>query len=241
MKEIAGKMKEGLFDFIELFAYKESFDETHKELYNLFKGEKITIHASHGSFGFDTGNKDNFKENVKQFNEAQKFADMFNSEIIVTHPGFDNSEKIVAETIRQFKFFNDKRIAVENLPARCFDTGRMLHGITPIEIKNIKDETGCKFCLDFSHAICAANHLKVDIYSALDEYYKLNPDVYHICDGLWNGDEDLHLHIGKGDYPIKELLVKYTKENSMLTLETGGYPESLTPWIDDIKNLKEML
>ena len=90
VKDIAKNVKDGVFDFVELFAVPESFDETHKQLYNEFSNALVTIHASHTGFGFDTGKKENLKENLKQFAESQKFADLFNSEIIVTHPGVGN-------------------------------------------------------------------------------------------------------------------------------------------------------
>lgn len=38
-------------------------------------------------------------------------------------------------------------------------TNEIMHGLTPEMIAEIKDASGCKFCFDFAHAICAANGL----------------------------------------------------------------------------------
>ena len=135
---------------------------------------------------------------------------------------------------------NDKRIAVENLPAYCSATLHHLHGRTPEELKLIIAETGYKFCLDFSHGICASNSLKIDKYKALEDFSKLNPAVYHICDGYFDGVNDEHFHLGKGDYPLKELVEKYSSPNGMLTMETGGYPIGTEPWINDVTFLKNL-
>lgn len=240
IKEISKALQEGIFDFVELFAVPDSFDETHKFLHNELKNNKVTIHASHSSFGFDTGDENKLQENIKQFSQAQKFADIFNAEIIVTHTGMGNERKNIEETIRQFNFLNDKRIAVENLPSYCSDTFSRLHGITPNEIKEIIENVGCMFCFDFSHAICAANALKMDISTALEQYFELSPAVYHICDGFIDSDNDAHLHIGAGNYPIADFLKKYTKENSLLTMETGGVPKGINPWIKDVEYLRKL-
>lgn len=240
IKDITKALKEGVFDFVELFAVPESYDKTSKALYNEFKSEKITIHAAHSSFGFDTGDKNKLKQNLKQFAEAQKFADLFNSEIIVTHGGMGNEKENIEETIRQFNLINDKRIAIENLPSYCSDTKVPLHGIRPDEIKFIKDEVGCMFCFDFSHAICAANSLKMDIFPKLEQYFDLNPSVYHVCDGNFNNDFDAHLHLGKGNYPLKALIDNYTSNNAMLTMETGGIPTSINPWVNDVNYLRNL-
>ncbi|MDR1694951.1 MAG: TIM barrel protein [Lactobacillaceae bacterium] len=241
VKDIAKAVNGGVFDFVELFAVPDTFDETAKNLFNLLHKAKVNIHASHSGFGFDTGNKEKLNQNLKQFNEAQRFADLFNSPIIVTHTGMGNLPENIEETIRQFKTFNDKRIAVENLPSYCSDTYLPLHGITPEEIKYIKNEAGCMFCFDFSHAICAAHALKMDKFEALKGYADINPSVYHISDGDFNSDFDAHDHFGEGNYPIKEIVEKYSANDALLTIETGrDMPTGVEPWVKDMNYLKNI-
>lgn len=241
VNDIAKAVDEGVFDFVELFAVPETYDETAQDIFKLFSNTKVNIHASHSGFGFDTGCKERLKENAKQFNEAQKFADLFNSDIIVTHTGMGNNKENIEETIRQFKSFNDKRIAVENLPSYCSETLVPLHGITPEEIKYVKEEVGCMFCFDFAHAICAANALNMDKDKTLQAYTKLNPSVYHISDGDYNNDFDAHEHLGDGNYPLHDIVKKYSTENAMLTMETGrGIPVGIAPWTKDVNFLKNI-
>ncbi len=240
IEEISVKTKEGVFDFVEIFAFKDSFEDTSKKIFSLFKDTHVNIHASHGSYGFDTGNSENFKENLKQFNEAQKFADLFNSEIIVTHPGFGRTEQHLEETIKQFKLFDDERLTVENLPVGENPNNTFCyHGTSPQEISTIISETKCKFCLDYSHAICAANSLKVNPFGFLKAFNEMNPVTYHISDGGINKEIDEHLHIGEGDYPFKAIIDNFSSENAYLTLETGKYP-AIFPWMKDISNLKAL-
>ncbi|MFV0626689.1 MAG: sugar phosphate isomerase/epimerase family protein [Alphaproteobacteria bacterium] len=240
IEDISRKTKEGIFDFVEIFAYKDTFERTAQKLYPLFKDVHVNIHASHGSFGFNTALKENFIENQKQFNEAQKFADLFKSEIIVTHPGYEGNESLLEETIRQFNLFKDNRLTVENLPhvSDNNDKYSFFQGSSPESISAIMSETKCKFCLDFSHAICAANSLKIEPFEILKNFENLSPNVYHICDGTFEKKYDEHLHIGAGDYPLKSIIENYSAKNAMLTLETGVYP-SVPDWEDDIRKLKD--
>ncbi|MDD4556269.1 MAG: TIM barrel protein [Alphaproteobacteria bacterium] len=239
IEEISIKTKEGIFDFVEIFAFNNTFDDTAKKLHSLFKDVHVNIHASHGTFDFNPSLKQAFQENLKQFNEAQKFADLFHSEVIVTHPGFDDSENALEETIRQFNLFNDKRLTVENLPRHSFYDNHLttFQGSTPEEISQIMRETNCNFCLDFSHAICAANSLKAKPFDFLSAFANYAPDVYHICDGTFDKEEDEHLHIGKGDYPLKKIVEEFSAQDAMLTLETGKYPSAID-WEEDVRKLR---
>ncbi len=241
-RQSVAKVKEGFFDYIELFVPPHTYDDFYVQVAEEFKGVETIIHAPHAVFGMDTGDKSRYAQNCKDLLASQQYADLLKSEIIILHPGFNEGEKYLAETIRQFQKINDKRLAVENLPSYCSSTGRELHGTSPKQIQKIIAETGCQFCLDFSHAICAANVHGRDVWADLEAYQVLNPVMYHMCDGDFATDKDEHRHYGEGNYPLADLLNNYTKEDTFITMETGhGIPTDIQPWLEDIKYLKGFL
>ena len=235
-------LKEGKFGYLELFALPFSFDETEDKIRKKFKDIKTVIHAPHGIQGLDIADKERFSDNQKLIEDSRRFADLLEADFIVLHPGMNKGEEFLDESVRQFKKFNDNRLIVENLPSYCSQTKRLLHGVTPDEIKRFIDEVGCGFCLDFSHAICGANACNRDVFCFLDEMVKLNPSMYHLCDGYMKSDCDNHLHFGMGNYDLKFLIEHYTKQNALITMETGhGIPTTIKPWLDDINYLKVLL
>lgn len=159
-KESIEAVKKGYFDYIELFALPDSYADTCNEWKNLIGDLNVIIHSPHNLFGVDTGNKDELNNNLRKLKSSQEFADLFDSEIIILHTGMKSETKYLEESIRQFNIINDKRIAVENMPCYCSVLKNLLHGTTPEEIKYFISETKSKFCLDFSHAICANLNLK---------------------------------------------------------------------------------
>ncbi len=130
---------------------------------------------------------------------------------------------------------------IENLPYEAEDVEGVMHGTTPEQIKYVTDYAGCGFCFDFSHAVCAANSLGLDIEKQLSGFYKLNPTVYHLCDGDINGTEDRHMHYGEGSFPLKAFLQKYVAADAMITMETGmGMPKDASAWIKDFDYLHQL-
>lgn len=241
-RQSVAAVKDGYFDYIELFVPPATYDDFHTQIASEFKGLKVIIHAPHSVFGLDTGNPEMFAQNQDKLKSAQQYADLLKAEIIILHAGFNAGEQYVTESARQFKAFNEPRLAVENLPYLCTSTGKYLHGTSPAEIKQIMETSGCQFCLDFSHAICAANSYKRDKITDLKAYQALNPVMYHMCDGEWTSDKDEHRHYGEGNYPLAELLNNYTNPDTFITMETGyGIPTAIQPWIDDITYLKSLL
>lgn len=235
VKDAERALKEGYFDYLELFALPSSFEDTKEAVSAGFSGQKVVIHAPHNIQQLDIANADEFENNRLRLKDSQFFADLLKADIIILHPGMQKGEKFLAESIRQFKAFNDKRLTVENLPAYCSQTKLELHGVTPLEIRRIIEETGAKFCLDFSHAICGANSCYADIYEVLNAFKALKPSMYHLCDGDVSSTNDSHLHYGMGNYDLKCLIAEFTTENALITMETGhGIPVDVKPWLDDV-------
>ncbi len=227
--------------FVELMVVPTTPAEDMAVLHDKLAGLEVTIHAPHNAMNFDTGHKENFEGNVKILASAQRAADMFGSKIIVVHAGGGREQAALEETARQFRLFNDSRIVVENLPYQADDVSGFMHGNTPEEIKYIMDYAGCGFCFDFSHAVCAANSLGLDIEKQLSGFYKLNPTVYHMCDGDLDGTKDRHMHYGEGNFPLKKFLREYTAAEAMITMETGmGMPKDASAWIKDFAYLQHL-
>lgn len=240
-KDAEKALKEGKFGYMELFALPDTFDKTKQEI-SRFKGIKTIIHAPHARFDLNPSVPELFKENQHKLKDSQQFADMLDAKMIILHPGFGHDEAGFEENVRQFRGFAEPRLTVENLPLICSSTKHELQGVTPQEIKRFKAAVGCQFCLDFSHAICGANSYKRDVYEVLDEFRTLKPDMYHLCDGDTADIDDAHLHYGEGNYDLKRLVLDYTDDNALITMETGhGIPSSVKPWLDDLAYIQKLI
>lgn len=238
VKEAIELIKTGTFDFLELMALPDSFAITKDRVTEMVKGLPVVIHAPHQGQGVNTCNSEAYQNNRRLLDSAQRFADLLNSEIIILHVGYGNKEYGVDETIRQFKLINDERIAVENLPAYCPIQKMFFQGTSPEDIALIKAETGCKFCYDFCHGICASNYFGRDKYNDIKAYTALNPDMYHLCDSDWAGTDDNHGHYGEGNYNLAKIL-SYAKDKSLVTMETGHeLPKDMSPWVKDVEYLR---
>ncbi|MBQ9034440.1 MAG: hypothetical protein IJ099_00565 [Alphaproteobacteria bacterium] len=116
-----------------------------------------------------------------------------------------------------------------------------MHGSTPQDIKYIMEETGCGFCFDFSHAICSAVSLKINIDEQLKNFFNLNPTVYHMCDGDQNQENDLHMHFRDGNFPLRHFLNDFTSKDAYITMETSiGVEQSADLRIQDYQYLKSI-
>lgn len=233
-------LKDGEFGYLELFALPDTFDLVQSSV-QIFKGVKTVIHAPHSRQNLNPSDATLLEVNRKKIYDSQRFADLLNAEIIILHPGYRVGFGGLEENLRQFQAFAEPRLAVENLPYTCSSTHNDLEGVTPGEIKRFIDEVHCQFCLDFSHAICGANHFNKDIYKTLNEFKSLKPCMYHLCDGDAVSTVDAHLHYGEGNYDLRRLVLDYTTENAMITMETGhGIPSSVQPWLDDLAYIKRI-
>ena len=224
--------------FIELMIVPASTPEDLKKIKEQIGDVEVRIHAPHDSMGFDPGNKELEKQNQSLVALSQNAADFFNAKTIVVHAGLGHGRQYIDETVRQFKLFNDSRILVENLPYLDYGTTPM-HGSTAEEIAYIMQGSGCGFCFDFSHAICAALSLKTDIDVQLKKFFDLKPTVYHMCDGDTNQANDLHMHFGTGNFPLPHFLNDFTAEDAYITIETSmGVEKDATLRIQDYLYLK---
>ena len=211
-EDILSFYKAGYFQYIELFAAPESFNDT-IEYWKQFSMPTV-IHAPHSFAGMNLSLPEEREGNKKKIQETLKFADALKSEYIIFHSGVNGN---INETISQLRPFIDSRCLIENKPMRGLNDEKCL-GSTPEELMYILNELQTGFCLDFGHAICTANSLKREPLGFISEFTPLNPNMYHLTDGDYTGEYDSHLHYGKGTFPLKELL-KMVPNNAKVTNE----------------------
>lgn len=213
-EEIINYFEQGFFQYIELFTLTETYNET----ISYWKQFHIPfgIHAPHSAAGLNLACVANRKANESKINESIKFADSLKAKYIIFHSGTNG---MPGEVINQLKPFADERFLIENKPIRGLDGSTCVgsvYGDLKLIIEGIGN--GCGFCLDFGHAICAANTLKRDPIVFIQELNRLTPRVYHLTDGDFYSELDSHLHYGKGTFPLKNLL-SFVPDSGMITNE----------------------
>ncbi|GHV77514.1 hypothetical protein AGMMS49942_23350 [Spirochaetia bacterium] len=211
-KDILSFYKQGYFQYIELFAVPGSFDDT-IDYWKPFS-IPIGIHAPHSMAGVNLSLSGERKNNNKKLRETVQFADSLNAEYIIFHGGINGS---IEETISQLRPFADSRCLIENKPIRGLNDEKCI-GALPDEISHITNELKIGFCLDFGHAICAANSLKKEPLSFINELVQLHPVMYHLTDGDYKSEYDSHIHYGQGTFPLRDLL-KMVPVDAKLTNE----------------------
>lgn len=223
-EEIRELYEKGIFQYIELFVPFGSYNETidYWKQYNIPFG----IHAPHTAAGLNLASYENRTANKAKIEETIQFADSLKAEYVIFHSGTNGDSE---EVVHQLKPYTDSRFLIENKPIKGFGGDFICVGTGYEELKGIIDGLGCGFCLDFGHAICAANTEKKDPMAFISELMKLNPRVFHLTDGDYYSEIDSHYHYGAGTFPLKELL-QFVPEGGMITNEAKR---------DDMTTLKE--
>lgn len=230
---------DNVFDYIELYVVPNTLDTIDK-----WKKLKIpfVIHCPHFAHGFNLAKQEKQQSNRKIFDEVQKFADKLDVPYIVIHSGVDGN---IEETANQLANFNESRALIENKPFVALPNrmgGKFCRGYNINEIKLVMDVAKCGFCLDFGHAICAANSLDKDVYSYIEDFCRLNPTMFHLTDvNDITSKYDSHPHIGTGQLDIKRIL-KLIPKGKNITIETiKNSKENLNDFIEDTKIMQERI
>ncbi len=93
--------------------------------------------------------------------------------------------------------------------------------------------------MDFGHAIKSALSLGIDYKQYIKEFLSLNPQVFHISDGMLTPGKDEHFNIGEGEYDFKFLLNCIKNNDSKLaTLETPR--NNLNSLEEDLENIRTL-
>lgn len=212
-KEILEYYGKGVFQYIELFIQVGSYYETiaYWKQFHIPFG----IHAPHSLAGLNLANPEEYEGNKVKIEETITFADSLNASYIIFHSGTNGQAE---EAVRQLSPYVDNRFMIENKPIKGFGGDYICVGTGYDELKEMIEALHCGFCLDFGHAICAANTLKKNPLELITQLKKLNPKVYHLTDGDYKSEIDSHYHYGMGTFPLKELLA-FVPDGGMITNE----------------------
>lgn len=227
--------KEGWFDYIELYVVPDTTEtiQNWKKLNIPF-----TLHAPHFIHDINLADASKEKYNIKVFNQVKNFFEKLNAAYIVVHSGIEGN---INETIRQLKIINPPNMLIENKPfVAPKKDNRLCRGATIEEIKQVVEEVGCGFCLDVGHAICTANSLKIDAYSFLVEFDKLNPHCYHLSDNFIDSELDSHLNFGQGNYNLKKIFGIIDKNKNIAIETKKSNKENLNDFVEDVKWLRNL-
>ncbi len=229
--------EEGWCQYIELYSVPKSF-QTCFHIWEGIKHIPFIIHAPHSQSGLNFAKSDCKKQNLSYAREAIEFANLLSASYIIFHPGTDGD---LNETIQQIQEIWDPRIVIENKPYWGVDGTILCNGYTPEQIQLVIQKAKTGFCLDIGHAICAANALKQEPFAFISEFMTLNPQMFHLCDGDFISLYDQHLHLGKGNFPLKKIIESFPK-SCKLSLETPkDYQNKLSDFEDDVTYLQNCL
>ena len=239
---------EEMYDYIELYVVPESLD-------TLKKWQKLKIpfiiHNAHFAQGFNLAKQEKSDRNREIYEQTKQFADKLNAQYIIFHGGIDGD---IRETAIQLALFNEPRALIENKPFVALPNrmgGEFCRGYNIEEIKTVMNTAGCGFCLDFGHAICAANSLfdktphpnpllqetrEQFLYNYCEQFLKLKPNMFHLTDlNDINSPYDSHLHLGTGQLDFRKIF-DMIPDKSYVTFETvKNSKENLNDFIEDME------
>lgn len=162
----------------------------------------VIIHAPHSMTGLNLAIKEMRDSNRYLAEESYRFADAVGAEKVIFHPGMNGE---LGESIKQIRHIFDKRMLIENKPYRGLKGGNCI-GSTPEEISQIIESSGIGFCLDFGHAVAAANSHNRDLFTFINQFTVLSPSMYHMTDGDISSELDHHKKYGTGSFPLDRFL-----------------------------------
>ena len=233
--------KDSFFDYVELFIVPGSYEKT----INVWKDLSIpyVIHAPHSYSGLNLSLGEHETQNRSLIEETNFFRIALKPLKTIFHPGINGS---VIETIRQILLFQKyypklfELAVIENKPKIGLN-GEVCIGATPQEIGLIIKETGIGFCLDIGHAIYFSAWADQEYEKVIESFNKLQPDIYHLSDGLKHSKTDLHLNFGMGNFELSRIL-KTIPLDSYVTIETNrDMALNLKDYKHDIIYLEKLL
>ncbi|MDO8282161.1 MAG: TIM barrel protein [Thermodesulfovibrionia bacterium] len=234
--EASRLMKEGLYDYVELYVIPGSYMQTINNWETL--DISFVIHTPHSFHDVNFAQADKWQTNQRNFIEVQKFADSLSAGIIIVHGGNNGS---FDETLKQLARLDEKRIALENKPCMGIN-GEICVGGTPEEFQKAFDSGVIKqTVLDFGHAVCAANFLQMAPLDLIKKFAGFNPKVFHLSDGDALSEKDTHYNLGKGSMNIAGFL-STVPEGGLLTIETPRREtEGLKDFMEDVVYLNKLI
>jgi sugar phosphate isomerase/epimerase len=190
----------GSFDYIELFSVPDSLSDVGDSWKGL--GLPFVIHAPHSAAGLNFSIAPMEVRNRTLAAESFRFADLLGADTVIFHPG---TRGTLEETMRQASLVRDQRMVFENKPKLGLD-GSICVGYLPEDMRRLCEGLGTRFCLDFGHAVAAANACAIDPMTLVDQFFELRPAMYHLTDGDYTGRVDRHDAYGSGSFPLASFL-----------------------------------
>jgi deoxyribonuclease-4 len=218
-------LDEKIFDYIELFVIPGS------DIKPFLMDVPYIIHIPHEKFGVNIGDPVAKECTLQMINESIIWADHLNAKHLILHAGHGSMQHATG-LLREL---SDSRLLVENMPKVGLD-GEAMIGYSPVQIEELIGDNDMGLCLDFGHAVKAAVSMRVDYKEYVQGFMGFEPKVFHVSDGMLNGERDEHLEIGEGEYDLSYFL-HCVKENPfrLMTIETPRKDEESLH--DDVKNI----
>ncbi|MHA2300110.1 MAG: GNAT family N-acetyltransferase [Candidatus Thorarchaeota archaeon] len=226
-----------IIDFVELYVVPGVVDT--ESLDNL-KGIPIILHAPNYNHDFNLRDENQvYEESMKTLETVSEY---LHEKTVIFHPGLESGKddiKYVIAKINELKTEFD--IILENMPRRPIRGKRNIIGAHIDDFNMIVENTGCKVCIDIGHTICSANYFQRDALQYLQTFFNLHPYMFHIGDGEYSSQSDVHKPLLEGDFPLHEIITMIPL-NSRITLET---PKSdftlLSEDLDNLQKLKNLI
>ena len=241
LREAERLFADGVCSYVELFVVPESMKalgawrRLHDE-----KGTPFVVHNAHAAAGFNLADRSAEVRNREIYAQTRKFADALDARHVIFHGGVDGS---VEETARQLKALEEPRALLENKPVKPLPNKAGVtscRGATIDEIGHVLAATGCGFCLDVGHAVCAANAQGIEPYAYVEELNgRFSPAMYHLSDVVdMSSPYDAHPHLGTGALDIPRLRRELFPADAMISIETvKDSPTGLDDFINDTRCL----
>jgi len=195
---------------------------------------KLSIHAPYW-LNLNSKEKKKIEESKKRILDCCKIGELLGAEIVVFHAGFyggmekeecyQNIKKAILEMMGEIKKNHWKiKIAPETM-------GKLNVFGSPEEILRLVKETGCEFCVDFSH-LYARSMGKAE-YKEIYEQFRHFPKLHCHFSGINFGNKGEKSHKLTPEPEIKKLLDALPKNKDITIIN-----ESPDPLGDSIKTLR---
>ena len=242
LREAGRLYADGVFSYIELFVVPDTLD-TLDAWHRLHEERSVpfVIHNAHAAAGFNLADRSAEVRNREICAQTRKFADALDARYVIFHGGVDGS---IEETSRQLKALEEPRALLENTPVKPLPNKAGVtscRGATIDDIGHVLAATGCGFCLDVGHAICAANAQGLEPYSYIAELSRrFKPAMFHLSDVVdMSSPYDAHPHLGTGALDIARLKRELFPGDAMISIETvKDSPTDLGDFVQDTRRLR---
>jgi sugar phosphate isomerase/epimerase len=223
LREAERLFSQGVFSYVELFVVPESMNtlDAWRRLH-VERGVPFIVHNAHAAAGFNLADRTAEASNRNVYAQTKRFADALDARYVIFHGGIDGT---IEETARQLKALGEPRALLENKPFVPLPNkvgAKFCRGATVEEIGYVLRETGCGFCLDVGHAVCAAASQGLEPYAYVGELARrFSPAMFHLSDVMdMSSQFDAHPHLGTGALDIARLWREVFLPDALISIET---------------------